>query len=84
MALSLATQHRKRVERLVQGVKEYASQANISETAASRRILNRSGELQRLIEGGLLKPETLEEREAELKKRLRDLRAGARQAVSAA
>jgi hypothetical protein len=82
MALSLAAQHRKRVERLVQGVKQYASQANIPETAASRRILNRSGELSRLEEGGLLKPETLEEREAELKNLLRKLKSE-RQAVSA-
>lgn len=82
MALSLAAQHRKRVERLVQGVKQYASLANIPETAASRRVLNRSGELERLEEGGLLKPDTLEEREAELKALLRKLKSE-RQAVSA-
>lgn len=82
MALSLATQHRKRVERLVQGVKQYALQANIPETVASRRVLNRSGELSRLEEGGLLKPETLEEREAELKTLMRKLKSE-RQAVSA-
>lgn len=82
MALSLAAQHRKRVERLVQGVKQYASLANIPETAASRRVLNRSGELERLEEGGLLKPDTLEEREAELKALIRKLKTE-RQAVSA-
>ena len=82
MALSLAAQHRKRVERLVQGVKQYASLANIPETAASRRVLNRSGELERLEEGGLLKPDTLEEREAELKALIRKLKSE-RQAVSA-
>lgn len=82
MAPSLAAQHRKRVERLVQGVKQYASLANIPETAASRRVLNRSGELERLEQGGLLKPETLEEREADLKALIRKLKSE-RQAVSA-
>jgi hypothetical protein len=67
MALSFATQHRKRVERLVQGVKEYALLAGVPHTVASRRILNRSGELKRLEDGGLLSPATLEKREAELK-----------------
>lgn len=83
MALSLATQHRKRVERLVQGVKEYASLANIPETVASRRVLNRSGELERLENGGLLKPETLEERDAKLKQLRKAASKGQRQPVSA-
>jgi len=70
MALSLAEQHRKRVERLVRGVKDYALAAGIPETTASRRVLNQSGELERLETGGTLKPDTLEDRE----KTLKDLR----------
>lgn len=85
MALSLTTQHNRRVERLVQGIKDYASEAGIPETTASRRVLNASHELARLQDGGSLSPKTLEVRE----KRLRELRRAAkagnreRQAVSA-
>lgn len=67
MATSLAEQHRKRVERLVQSVKQYALEAGIEESAASRRVLNQSGELVRLEQGGTLKPDTLELREEKLK-----------------
>lgn len=67
MAMSLAEQHRKRVERLVQSVKQYALEAGIEESAASRRVLNQSGELDRLERGGTLKPDTLELREEKLK-----------------
>lgn len=85
MALSLATQHNRRVERLVQGIKDYASEVGVPLTTASRRVLNASHELARLEEGGSLSPKTLEARE----KRLRELRRAAktinreRQAVSA-
>jgi len=74
MALSLAEQHRRRVKRLADGVKAYALEAGIPLTTASRRVLNQSHELQRIEEGGSLKPETLEEREAELKKWRRRLK----------
>lgn len=86
MALSLTTQHNRRVKRLVQGIKDYASEAGVPETTASRRILNASHELARLEEGGSLSPKTLEAREKELRDRLRALKGGAgreRQAVSA-
>lgn len=83
MATSLAEQHRKRVERLVQGVKQYALEAGIEESAASRRILNQSGELDRLEnKGGTLKPDTLELREEKLKQ-LRRLIKRQPQALSA-
>lgn len=84
MALSLAAQHRKRVERLVDGVKEYALEAGIPHSTASRRILNASHELGRLEEGGSLSPETLEKREKELRDRRRALKVRTRQTVSAA
>lgn len=84
MALSLAEQHRRRVRRLAEGVKAYALEAGIDDTAASRRILNQSGELKRILEdGGTLKPETLEARERALKEARRHLKAQPH-AVSAA
>lgn len=82
MPLSLSTQHRKRVERLVEGVKAYALEAGIKPTAASRRVLNQSWELGRLEKGGLLSPETLEQREKQLKELRRKLKREP-QAVSA-
>lgn len=74
MALSLAEQHRKRVERLTQSVKAYALAAGIPEKTASRRVLNSSSELARLEEGGLLSPETLEKREKALAEKRRELK----------
>lgn len=82
MALSLATQHRKRVERLVKEVKEYARAAGVNETTASRRVLNASHELERLEKGGLLSPKTLEKRERDLRQLRKQLRPD-RQALSA-
>lgn len=83
MAVSFAEQHQRRVDRLVEGVKAYAREANITESTASRRVLNQSGELERLEKGGTLKPYTLELREKRLKELRRSLKAGL-QAVSAA
>ena len=87
MALSLATQHNRRVARLVQGIKDYASEAGVPETTASRRVLNASHELVRLEDGGSLSPKTLEAREKRLRELRRALKSGAgqreRQAVSA-
>ena len=82
MALSLAEQHRKRVDRLVQSVKQYAREAGITETTASRRVLNQSGELERLENGGTLQPDTREERAKGLKDLRRKLKSEP-QAVSA-
>lgn len=86
MALSLTTQHNRRVERLVQGIKDYASEAGVPLTTASRRVLNASHELARLQDGGSLSPKTLEIREKRLRELRRALKGGAgreRQAVSA-
>lgn len=88
MALSLTAQYRKRVERLVQGVKDYALEAGIPATTASRRVLNASHELSRLDKGGSLSAKTLEKREKDLRDLRRALKGRAaqrdRQAVSAA
>lgn len=87
MALSLATQHKRRVDRLVQGIKDYALEAGVPETTASRRVLNASHELARLEDGGSLSPKTLEKREKDLRDLRRAIKGRAgqreRQAVSA-
>ena len=87
MALSLTTQHNRRVERLVQGIKEYALEAGVPLTTASRRILNASHELARIQDGGSLSPKTLEAREKTLRELRRAIKGKAgqrdRQAVSA-
>jgi hypothetical protein len=85
MPTSLFTQHSRRLERLVQGVKDYAREAGVAETAASRRVLNASHELARLEAGGSLSVKTLERREKDLRDLRRALKGKAhrQQAVSA-